>query len=213
MALATKAREERADARRQTLIDAARVLFVKQGFHQTGMAELAAVSGIKMGQIYRDFGSKDDIIAAICEQDISLLLSDVRLFDDSKIGGLPALRTWIEDYIAHQPGLDQCRMMTEISAEAGRNPRVAHILIDLESRLLAKLDSTLNALTNGRIDPVVRRRIVKIMFTLNLGLMLQRAAQPEYNGASTLRPAMDLIFGELERLMRHREAHSSPPGA
>jgi AcrR family transcriptional regulator len=204
MALATKAREERADARRQTLIDAARALFVKQGFHQTGMAELAAVSGIKMGQIYRDFGSKDDIIAAICEQDISLLLSDVRLFDDSRIGGLPALRTWIEDYVAHQPGLDQCRMMTEISAEAGRNPRVAHILIDLESRLLAKLDSTLNALTNGRIDPIARRRIVKIMFALNLGLMTQRVAQPEHDGASTLRSAMDLIFGELERLMDHK---------
>ncbi|GLK48307.1 hypothetical protein GCM10017620_12800 [Brevundimonas intermedia] len=154
-----------------------------------------------MGQIYRDFDSKDDIIAAICEQDISLLLSDVRLFDDSRIGGPEALRTWIEDYVAHQPGLDQCRMMTEISAEAGRNPRVAHILMDLESRLLTKLDSTLNALTNGRIEPIVRLRIVKIMFALNLGLMIQRAAQPDYDTTGALRPAMDLILGKLERLM------------
>ncbi|MFN7128043.1 MAG: TetR/AcrR family transcriptional regulator [Brevundimonas sp.] len=204
MASAAKAREQRARERRQTLIDAARALFVKQGFHQTGMAELAAASGIKMGQIYRDFDSKDDIIAAICEQDISLLLSDVRLFDDSRMGGPQALRTWIEDYIASQPGLDQCRIMTEISAEAGRNPRVAHILIDLESRLLTKLDSTLNALTNGRIEPIVRLRIVKIMFALNLGLMTQRAAQPNYDTTGALRPAMDLILGELERLMLHK---------
>lgn len=204
MALAARAREERAGARRQTLIDAARALFVKRGFHQTGMAELAAASGIKMGQIYRDFGSKDDIIAAICEQDISLLLSDVRLFDDARIGGPQALRTWIEDYIDHQPGLDQCRMMTEIAAEAGRNPRVALILVDLESRLLGKLDSTLNALTNGQIDPADRKRIVTIMFALNLGLMTQRAAQPDHDAKNTMRAMMALIVGELERLMRHK---------
>ncbi|WAC59612.1 TetR/AcrR family transcriptional regulator [Brevundimonas sp. SL130] len=203
MASVAKVREARAGARRQALIDAARALFSKQGFHQTGMAELAAASGVKMGQIYRDFGSKDDIIAAICEEDISLLLSDVRLFDDSRAGSPEALRTWIDDYVDHQPRVDQCRMMTEIAAEAGRNPRVAQILVDLESRLLTSLDSTLNAVTNGRIDPIVRLRIVKIMFALNLGLMIQKAAQPGHDSTGILRPAMDLIFGELERLMRH----------
>lgn len=201
MAAAAKVREERAEARRQALIDAARALFVKQGFHQTGMAELAAASGVKMGQIYRDFDSKDDIIAAICEQDISMLLSDVRLFDDAALGGAQALRTWMDDFVAHEPGLDQCRMMTEISAEAGRNPRIAAILIDLESRLLAKLDATLNALTCGRIGPDARLRIAKIMFALNLGLMTQRAAQPDHDGKGTYRAAMDLILDELERLM------------
>jgi AcrR family transcriptional regulator len=199
--LATKAREERADARRQALIDAGRVRFSKQGFHQTGMAELAAASGIKMGQIYRDFGSKDDIIAAICEQDISLLLSDVRLFDDAKSGGPEALRNWIDDYVEHQPVLDQCRMMTEISAEAGRNPRVARILIDLESRLLEKLDSTLNALTEGKIAAADRRRLVKLMFTLNLGLMIRRAAEPDHDARATMRAAMVLILRDIERLI------------
>lgn len=201
MAATAKVREERAEARRQALIDAARALFVKQGFHQTGMAELAASSGVKMGQIYRDFDSKDDIIAAICEQDISLLLSDVTLFDDTRSGGPQALRSWIEDYIDHEPTLDQCRIMTEIAAEAGRNPRVARILIDLETRLQEKLDSTLNALTNGRIASKERQRIVQIMHALNLGVMTQRAAQPDHDGKATLRSAMDLILCELERLM------------
>ena len=91
--------------------------------------------------------------------------------------------------------------MTEIAAEAGRNPRVARILIDLETRLQDKLDSTLNALTNGRVAAAERRRIVKIMFALNLGVMTQRAAQPDHDGKTTIRSAMDLILCELERLM------------
>ncbi|MFN7112564.1 MAG: TetR/AcrR family transcriptional regulator [Brevundimonas sp.] len=202
MALAAGVREERAEARRQTLIDAARALFVNQGFHQTGMAQLAAVSGIKMGQIYRDFGSKDDIIAAICEQDISMLLSDVKLFDDQTARGPQALRAWIEDYVTHQPGLDQCRILTEIVAEAGRNSRVAQILVDLETRLQAKFDSVFSALTNGQVDQDDRMRLIRIMMALNMGLMMQKAVQPHYDAVATTRAAMDLILRELELMIQ-----------
>ncbi|WP_443018235.1 helix-turn-helix domain-containing protein [Sphingobium sp. TKS] len=41
-----------------------RDLFVKRGFHQTGMAQIASSSGIAVGQIYRDFANKEAIIAA-----------------------------------------------------------------------------------------------------------------------------------------------------
>lgn len=210
MALTAGAREERAEARRQTLIDAARALFVEQGFHQTGMAQLAAVSGIKMGQIYRDFASKDDIIAAICEQDISMLLSDVKLFDDAAVRGPKALRAWIEDYVIHQPGLDQCRILTEIVAEAGRNPRVAQILFDLENRLEAKFDSVFSDLTDGRVHHDDRMRLIRIMMALNMGLMMQKAAQPQYDAVATTRAVMELILRELERMMQAPTSRQKP---
>ena len=47
----------RADLRRSHLLETARQLFAERGFHQTGMAQIAAASGIKVGQIYRDFES------------------------------------------------------------------------------------------------------------------------------------------------------------
>lgn len=67
-------RGERADNRRRHLLDVARRLFIDQGFHQTGVAQIAAESGIKVGQIYRDFASKEAIIAAICESNVEAWL-------------------------------------------------------------------------------------------------------------------------------------------
>ena len=51
------------------MLDTARKLFIENGFHGTGVAQIAARSGIKVGQIYRDFSSKEDIIAAIVNSD------------------------------------------------------------------------------------------------------------------------------------------------
>ena len=61
--------ESRAALRRRRITDAARKLFVANGFHATGMAQLAKASGIAVGQIYRDFAAKEDIVAALVTAD------------------------------------------------------------------------------------------------------------------------------------------------
>src|SRR3546814_15189079 len=66
-----RVRGPRSAARRQHILDTTRDLFVKRGFHQTGMAQIASSSGIAVGQIYRDFANKEAIIAAICETDLA----------------------------------------------------------------------------------------------------------------------------------------------
>ena len=55
-------------------MDVARTLFTEQGFHRTGVAQIAAASGIKVGQIYRDFADKEAIVAAIVESDLAAFL-------------------------------------------------------------------------------------------------------------------------------------------
>src|SRR3546814_6846394 len=72
---------ERARARRDRLLQVARTLFIEQGFHQTGTAQIAAASGIAVGQMYRDFKNKEAIIAAICEADVEAWLEEKALAD------------------------------------------------------------------------------------------------------------------------------------
>ena len=43
----------RAQQRRDKVVDVARRLFASQGFHATGMAQIAKESGVAVGQIYR----------------------------------------------------------------------------------------------------------------------------------------------------------------
>ena len=74
-----KFNQTRAEARREKLIEAARALFAENGFHATGMAEIARRSGIAVGQIYRDFAGKEDIVAEIVTRDCALFLSAATL--------------------------------------------------------------------------------------------------------------------------------------
>jgi TetR/AcrR family transcriptional repressor of uid operon len=54
---------------RAQIVAAARKLFSSRGFHQTAMSELAMEAAISVGQIYRLFDSKSEIIAAIVQDD------------------------------------------------------------------------------------------------------------------------------------------------
>ena len=55
---------------RQHIIDAANMLFYRQGFNQTSFSEIADQAHIPRGNFYYYFKSKDDILAAVIEDRI-----------------------------------------------------------------------------------------------------------------------------------------------
>jgi AcrR family transcriptional regulator len=55
-------------ARRQQILDAARICFLRNGFHQTSMQDVIAAAGLSVGAVYRYFRGKDEIVEAIAEQ-------------------------------------------------------------------------------------------------------------------------------------------------
>ncbi|MDY0061334.1 MAG: TetR/AcrR family transcriptional regulator [Myxococcota bacterium] len=50
---------------RRAVLDAARELFVAQGFHGTAMRQVAATSGLALGALYNHFASKDALFEAV----------------------------------------------------------------------------------------------------------------------------------------------------
>ncbi len=60
-------------ARRQQILEAARVCFTRNGFHATSMQEVIAEAGLSVGAVYRYFKSKEDLARAIAEQVIGML--------------------------------------------------------------------------------------------------------------------------------------------
>lgn len=124
-----------AEARRAAIISAARTLFGRQGFHSTGMAQIARESGVLVGQIYRDFASKEDLIAAVVEEDISEMLQDPAMTGAIDPGGTEALNNWVLRFVTRQMDADTRGFLTAILGEAARNPRIAAILANAYSRL------------------------------------------------------------------------------
>lgn len=187
------ARGVRASTRRRHLLDVARVLFVDQGFHQTGIAQIAARSGIKVGQIYRDFESKEAIIAAICEEDMSAWLEEDVLARAVGARDTLAIRQWIARFGKQDGSLEECRLMIEIMAEAGRNARVAEIYRSLHGRLRACLTEALRALGAG-VSPEAASGLIELVLVIGAGTMSTRVLDPE--GASR---GADAVAALLER--------------
>ncbi|MGC6386074.1 TetR/AcrR family transcriptional regulator [Ewingella sp. S1.OA.A_B6] len=142
-----ESKEQRISARRDQIIDASRVCFRKHGFHGAGMAEIAKMSRLSVGQIYRYFANKDAIIEEIVRR---IVFTKIRLMT----GNVHNLRQMAEnlahrrigslhveykhnaspDGIPEQTEIDHA-LMLEVAAEATRNPIVEQIWRDAEKQL------------------------------------------------------------------------------
>lgn len=60
---------EKHQAKKQMILDAAKLCFAEQGFHQTSTAQICTVAQISTGSLFHYFASKKAIIAAIVEED------------------------------------------------------------------------------------------------------------------------------------------------
>lgn len=197
-----RACSDRADLRRRHLLDTARALFVRNGFHQTGIAQIAAASGIGVGQIYRDFDGKERIIAAICETDVAAWLEEDVLCAAVAAHDADAIRAWIRRFGAHDEPLNECRMMAEIVAESARNERIATLHREIDLRVRARLTAALTALASGadRDDDIAM--VVEFILAIGIGVMTRRTIDPAMKIATVTPYIGALIDRELAWLAR-----------
>jgi AcrR family transcriptional regulator len=71
------------DIRQTAILDAARDLFSRQGFHKTTMPEIARAAEVSVGLIYYHFTSKADILVAVVQEFHDAGLAALRGSSDS----------------------------------------------------------------------------------------------------------------------------------
>jgi AcrR family transcriptional regulator len=106
-------------ARRQQIVDAARVRFASHGFAHTSMADIITESGLSNGAIYRYFTSKDEIVIAVCEQGTEALPK--ALTAEAVAGFLEHVRTRARD-------THHAQLVAQIYAEAAVSPQLAAVV-------------------------------------------------------------------------------------
>ena len=192
-------RASRVDERRRHLLDVSRALFVEHGFHQTGVAQIAAASGIKVGQIYRDFASKEDIIAAMAEVDIADFLDEASLRVAVESKDALAIRAWVDRFVSIDDTVEECRMFTEILAEVGRNPRIADIHRRIDCRMRQCLAAALEALAPA--SPASEREALSdLIMVLGMGMMIRRVIDPARDWAVIARRIGGIVDATLDSL-------------
>jgi AcrR family transcriptional regulator len=141
---ATAARRTAEAERRLRILEAAERAFVGNGFHATTMQHVADEAGMSAGNLYRYFPSKEAIVEGLCELDqVEMAQAFAELMaEDRHIA--EAMRCGLRKHVLGKPP-EKARLLVEIWAEAGRNPRVAQLTRSIDAEVRARVEGLMDA--------------------------------------------------------------------
>ncbi len=140
-----------ATRRRREILDAALFCFRRRGFHQATMQEICAEAGLSPGALYRYFGSKADIIAAIAadERREADLVLDRAGEGGGLIDSLCLLARGFFDKVSGDGGA----LLADVFAEAARDAHLAKSLASIDAEGLARCAAAVEATQrSGEVD-------------------------------------------------------------
>jgi AcrR family transcriptional regulator len=183
--MTTKAKRlTRAESRERTrmrIVDAATVLFLRDGFQATSLEQVAEEAGYTVGAVYSNFESKTamgvaviDELYACEEQRLAESLASVPEGDVD--GAFNALSTWAESTIG-DPDWTRLEIETFSAHEESYRAATAARHARLRARCRELLAGRL--LGDSSLDPDL---LATAMVGLALGIGLQRAADPRIPG-------------------------------
>jgi AcrR family transcriptional regulator len=203
----------KADARRERVIEAARKLFIDKGFHSTGIAQIAKESGIAVGQLYRDFSAKEDIVAAIVDADCCAFMAGDSLRAAIENNDAALVRDWLHQFITAEDAeedVENSRLFAEIVAEAGRNERIAAIFRRINDDVRGLM---LNALEMLAPSPRMaeRRAVLSDMIsTMALGMLHQELIRRDFDRGPLARAFIVTVDREIDAMRAEGTPDQTP---
>ncbi|MBP1204063.1 AcrR family transcriptional regulator [Duganella sp. 1411] len=174
---------ERAQNRRNQVLEAAAVCFARSGFHGASMSEISKQAGMSAGHIYNYFDSKDAIIMAIVEREseyVTGLLRDLQTRDDPLQAMIDDARRHIDESLDPQPW----HVPLEMYAEASRNPVIAAQLRVHEESSRTQLRELVKQGRERRnlpVDDVMLDGRIDTIISYFQGLQIRALHRPEMN--------------------------------
>ena len=168
-----------ADAeRRAHIVAAAERAFVRYGFHAATMQQVAEEAGMSAGNLYRYFPSKEAIVEGLCaadKDDRSEIFAQLTLGNDV----MGAIGAALREHLLTRPP-EKARMIVEIWAEAGRNPRVGAFTRTLDQDVLDGLERLIDvAKASGSAAATLDSAFAaRVIFTLVAGLFKRNDQHP-----------------------------------
>ena len=174
--------QQRTEATRRALLDAARRIFARDGFEATRIEDIAGATGHTRGAFYAHFSSKEDLFFALFEQEAGDRLRGLRAVMErcpNTAGRLRALRKF---YVGRVSDRQWVMLALEFKLFALRHPRLRARLARTHRRIRASLKLEVisklipGLMNTSRESQEVRR--VALEAVLN-GLVLEHAYDPE----------------------------------
>lgn len=184
---------------RDRILNAARDLFAANGFHQSAMAELAAAARVSVGQIYRLFKGKEDIIEAIvaCDsRDREAMMMDLQA--RLQAGEIGIERTF-ELLLLEVMDDPHEALSFDILAEASRNDRVGGTIADMCVHL-RKFLGDFACVANPALSGEALKSAEEIILACLFGLGHRSLSAPTISAERTAKQAASMIVAALRAM-------------
>lgn len=184
---------------RERILETARSLFNQRGFHQTSMAELAACAQVSVGQIYRVFKSKEDIINAMVSASMDERSLELTQLCERLHAGEIDVNKAFELLLLGDIDNPHEALSFDILAEGFRNQRVGQTISDMCGRfrqILRDFACAANPRLTGEALADAEELILACMF----GLGHRSLSRPELSGEATAKGAARMIIAALREI-------------
>jgi AcrR family transcriptional regulator len=204
-------RSEQAQRNRGLVLDAARRVFLDNGYHGATLEQIADEAGFSKGVVYSQFDSKADLFLALLEARI-----EQRARDNAQLAQSLANSGELQPLLEHFVRGDQAPpgwllLVIEFRVHAARDPELSRRYAAAHARTLEGVAAVLAtvAATNGREPAVSPRQLAELALALSVGTTLEQAANPDALGGPEL-PVQ--IAQVLEPLLRPATAPAAGSG-
>ncbi|MEM8554015.1 MAG: TetR/AcrR family transcriptional regulator [Pseudomonadota bacterium] len=148
-------RQQAAAQRKNVILEAAVTCFIENGYHQTGVRDIARKAGISLGNLYNYFAGKTAVLAEIArieraelEPFLAILQKDAPAFD--------VLDAFVPAYTRHLSAPETVILVLEITLEAIREPAIADLFTESRTALIDALTRVLeNGVQQGSMRSIV----------------------------------------------------------
>ncbi len=143
-------RRMRGSERRAQLLNVARRVFGKSGFHSVSMEEVASEAGVTKPILYDHFPSKKELYLALLEADLSVLQEKVRQALNSPIGNRERIRASFQayfDFVQEEADGFRLLMQETVGAEREFRDRVEQV----RERILSEVADLIVRESKGKL--------------------------------------------------------------
>ncbi|OLM20447.1 MULTISPECIES: TetR/AcrR family transcriptional regulator [unclassified Pseudonocardia] len=188
------------DEVRRRLLDAAAEVFAHRGFAAARLDEIAYAAGFTKGAVYSNFAGKHALLAELIEQRVRTQLATST--EEIRSKGRPerALEDIAEVFAT---GIVEqgtwARLLVEIAQQAGHDPDVRDVYVEVRRSLRDELAATLaTACENLGLELTVSpEQLALTLQSLRLGLALEYGTDPE----QVDRTAVTAVFTDTLRAL------------
>ena len=185
------------EARRDQILDAARICFARSGFRGASMQEICAEAKMSPGALYRYFPSKEAIVEAIAQEE----RCDAAALVEAMRGSAPLIERMVGcamgyfDFMRHEGATS---LMAEISAESLRNTAICQRFAKIDDGVRDTIRDVLDeAVGRGEMPPLgdADATIGVIMAAVD-GIALRQISDPDLTPAR-MRPVLQRMLSGM----------------